>query len=232
MVKLEKLLIHNRIKIIVEDEEYTYFLIWAKENECLWDNGRIIQPYVDKPDKATKTVVITESKLIYHPHGFITNMGLENVPKYYFKDISSDIVKDIWLDEKEELRQSIKNKQKAMELEEAVFKERLKKQREVNKKQLKYQRCTRTLPKQFFVKYVDKNELIELFYVLNQYGYENYFNINPIFFNEKPNVLCVDNVGMSFSPVNIVCYACAVTAGIKFYTYKDFIPMLKNIFHI
>ena len=39
MVKLEKLLNHDRIRFVVNDEEYPYFLTWAKENgegQALW----------------------------------------------------------------------------------------------------------------------------------------------------------------------------------------------------
>lgn len=230
MVKLEKLLNHDKIRFVVLDEEYSYFLIWAKENNCLWGNGRIIQPYIDKPDKTTKTVVVTKDKLMYHPHGFISNMSLQNKPIYYFKDISNDIVKDKLFEEQQELRRTIKDKQKVMELQETDFKKRLIYQREINQKQLKYQKYTRTLPKQFLVKYNDTNELVDLFYVLSKYGYENYFNINPMYFDEKPQVLHVDNRGMHFSPTNTTCCACAVTAGIKFYEYKQFVEMIERIF--
>lgn len=230
MVKLEKLLNHDRIRFVVEEEEYKYFLIWLKENDCLWNNGRIIQPEIDKPDKLAKTVVVTKDKLIHHPQGYIANMGLQNVPKYYFKDISNDVVKDKNIEEKEELRKSIEDKQKVLELKEESFNLRIKQQREINQKQLKYQKYTRTLSKQFFVKYNDTNELVDLFHVLSKYGYENYFNINPIYFNEKPHVLHVDNRGMCFSPTNVTCCACAVTAGIKFYEYKHFVEMIERIF--
>lgn len=230
MVELEKLLIHNRIRIVVEDEEYAYFLTWAKENDCLWGNGRIIQPYIDKPDNTTKTIVITKNRLIHHPHGYISNMGLENTCKYYFKDISNDVIKDIRFEEQVKLRQSIEDKQRAMELEEASFEERINRQREINKRQLNYQKYIRTIPKQFFVKYNDTNELIELFNLLSKYGYENYFNINPVYFDEKPCVLHIDNRGMYFSPTNVTCCACAAMAGIKFYAYEEFVPILKNIF--
>ena len=230
MVKLEKLLNHDRIRFVVLDEEYPYFLIWAKDNDCLWGNGRIIQPYIDKPDKTTKTVVISKDKLMHHPHGYIANMSLQNTPKYNFKDISNDVIKDINFEEQTKLRQSIEDKQKALELQESNFEKRIKYQREINQRQLKYQKYTKTLPKQFFVKYKDTSELVELFYLLSQYGYENYFNINPMYFDEKPQVLHIDNRGMNFSPTNVTCCACAATVGIKFYTYEEFVPKLKSIF--
>ena len=230
MVKLEEVLNHDKIRFIVENEEYKYLLYWLKENDCLWRDGRIIQPEVNEPDKTTKTLVVTKDKLIYHPHGYISSMSLDNKPKYYFKDISNDIVKDINFEDKVKLRQSIEDKEKLIELEKAIFEERLKHQREINQRQLKYQKYTKTLPKQFFVKYKDTDELVELYYVLQLYGYENYFNINPIHYEDKPNVLHVDNRGMHFSPTNVTCCACAVTAGIKFYTYEQFVPMFKRIF--
>ena len=230
MVKLEKLLNHDKIRFVVLDEEYSYFLIWAKENNCLWGNGRIIQPYIDKPDKTTKTVVISKNKLMHHPHGYIANMSLQNTPKYNFKDISNDVIKDINFEEQTKLRQSIEDKQKALELQESNFEKRIKYQREINKRQLKYQKYTKTLPKQFFVKYKDTNELIELFFLLETYGYENYFNINPMYLDDKPCVLHVDNKGMNFSPTNVMRYACAVTVGMKIYTYKQLETMFISIF--
>ena len=152
------------------------------------------------------------------------------VSKYNFKDVKEDIKKDLRFEEDYKIRKSIEEKEKAYLEEKARFKRHIEHLKQINQKQLKYQKYTSTLPMQFLVRYKDKNELIELFSILEQYGYENYFNINPVYFDEKPNILNVDNRVMRFSPTNTICYACAVTAGIKFYEYKQFVEMIERIF--
>ena len=230
MLKLKELLTNEKVRFVVEKEDYKHFFYWLKENDCLWRDGKIIQPEVNKFDEASIMLVVTKDKLVYRLVGYFSNFSVSRTPKYYFKDICKDIVKDIDFEEQVKLRQSIEDKEKAIELERALFEERLKHQREINKRQLKYQKYTKKLPRQFFVKYKDTNELIKLFFLLETYGYENYFNINPMYLDDKPCVLHVDNKGMNFSPANVMRYACAVTVGMKIYTYKQLETMFISIF--
>ena len=230
MLELKELLTNEKVRFVVEKEDYKHFFYWLKENDCLWRDGKIIQLEVNKFDEASIMLVVTKDRLVYRPVGYFSNFSVSRTPKYNFKDICKDIVKDIDFEEQVRLRQSIEDKEKAVELEKALFKERLKHQREINKRQLKYQKYTKKLPRQFFVKYKDTNELIELFYLLETYGYENYFNINPMHLDDKPCVLHVDNKGMNFSPTNVMRYARAVTVGIKIYTYKQLETMFISIF--
>ena len=191
MVKLEELLLNDRkVRFIVEDEDYQVFLTWAKANNCLWPYGQIIHPHIDKPDKSTKTIVVTNDKTIYHPHGYISNMVLNSAPRFVFKDIKDEIMKDLDFFKTMKLRESIKERQTNLEKVRNSYKEYIDNQRKTNEKQLRYQKYIQTFPKEFFVRYEDNDngDKYELFHILEKYGYENIYNINPLCLKEEPKL--------------------------------------------
>lgn len=231
MVEIKDLFHNNeKIKIIVEDNDYRDFLQYAKTNGCLWDDGRIINPKLDKPDSSTNLVVITKNKLIHHPHGYIALMALQNKPKYYFKDIKKDIVIDINFEEKRNLRKSIENKENALEEAKANFEKHLEHQRELSTKQLKYHKYTSTLPKHFYVQYKDIKVCIDLFSALDKYGYENVYEVNPLFLKDETKLILINNNEMKFYPLNTKEYSFVALSKQKIYEADKMIEILESIF--
>ena len=221
---------HERIRFVVEEEDYRSFLIWAKENNCLWIDCRIINPNKDKPDKYTKTIIVRNNKLIHHPHGYLSLYGVQSLPCYDYKDIEKDVIDDIDLKERLNYRASIQEKEELLEKEKESFEDKIKRQRIINQRQLKYQKYTLSLPKYFVVKYKDINEFLELYYTLSNYGYEDYYNIGTMYPKDYPKVIIVDNRNMCYMPADFRSYAYYILCNFKFYSAEKFNSMFKKIF--
>lgn len=229
MVKLKELLkTSDRIRILVEKSEYTEFLEWAKANDCLWDNGIVINPY--KSEYSSNIVAVTKDLLIHHPTGWISNMGWSKYPGYRFRDLKNGIISDVNI---EQLLKREKQREIDKTVEEAkkyLFEQRCKQNRKISNLQLKYKYIYDKLPYRFYVRYNDSDELLRLVLLLQQYGYENIYNIDFSLCDEKPYVLCVDNTNLIYFPTSKTCCACTVSAGKKFYKYKQFEEMMERIF--
>lgn len=231
MFNLEDLIINKRVRVIVEDDDFKSFLTLAKENGFLWTGGRLIHPSLDKPLKSTKTVVLTENKFIYQPNGCISNMGLNGTSYYLFKDIKEGIIKEVEPCEDSDLRKSVEENDKAYEDKIKEKERHIKYLRDLNTKQIKYQKFTKKLPKRFFVKFDNIVELSELYKVLNKYGYENFYNLPPLFIDENHKALLIDNREMRFYPTSKSEYSLAIMSFQKFYETNHFIEMLNRIFN-
>lgn len=221
---------HERIRFVVEKEDYRSFLIWAKENNCLWIDCRIINPDKDKVDKDKVTIIVCNNKLIHHPHGYLSLYGVQNLPCYFYKDIKKNRISDIGLKERYIYRASIKEKEELFEKAKESFEDKIKRQRIINQRQLKYKKYTFVLPKYFIVKYKDINEFLELYYTLSNYGYEDYYNIGTMYPKDNPKVIIVDNRNMYYIPADYRCYAYYILCNFKFYSAEKFNSMFKKIF--
>lgn len=250
MLDLDSMMFGSGIKIEVKLEDYYDFLVWAKENGCLWSSGEIIHPTLDKdkPYKPHPVAVIGKDRLLHYPYNWAILSYSKN-PTYYFKDIMQDIEKricedeelehekftlknsDISNEEKIKLRKSIADKEKAFEEEKIMFNKHLDYLRDLNQKQLIYQKYTYRLPKWFLVKYEDIAEITDIYDVLEKYGYENKYNIKPVYMYLKPHTLFVDNRSMCFGPLDSIDFAHARQSKMKFYNTKKFIKMIENIFN-
>lgn len=229
MIKLKDLLkTSDGIRILVEKNEYTEFLEWAKVNECLWDNGTVINPY--KSDYRSNIIAVTKDLLIHHPAGWISNMGWHGKPGYRFSDIKNDIISDVRIEQLLKIKRQNEIDETMEEARKRLFKERCKQNRIISNLQLKYKYITEKLPKQFYVRYSDKEELLSLVLLLQKYGYENVYNIDFSLCDEKPYVICVDNKSLIYFPTNLPCCTYALAIGIKFHKYKDFEKMIERIF--
>ena len=161
MVNLDSMMFGSGIKIEVKPEDYYDFLVWAKENGCLWSSGEIIHPILDKdkPYKPHPIAVIGKDRLLHYPYNWAILSYSKN-PTYYFKDIMQDIEKRIYQDvelehekftlknsdisneEKIKLRKSIADKERTFEEEKILFNKHLDYLRDLNQKQLIYQKYT------------------------------------------------------------------------------------------
>lgn len=220
MIELKELINDNDvIRIIVEDEEFRDFLNWLKENDCLWKSGKIIQPEIDKRSETSKQYAITKDLLVYVPHGVCTLMYLTSKPKYVFKELNNDKL-DITLSHKR-----IKKDNHNKTVTEKSHNQRLERNREISRFQFvnkgKYKKLE-SIEKQFLVNYKNDDELLRLFYLLESYGYENYYDVKPGNIGDRTKAICVDNIGKCFFPIYNLNCCCDSSMFGKIYDYIEF----------
>jgi len=216
----------GRIRIEINKEDYSEFLEEAKKQGFLWRNGSVIKPNIDKQSTYTKILVATSELFIYEPVGWIANMSLNSVPIIKYEKLTN---KEVF--EKSQ-RTIIKDKkfediQKAKEI---LYKAKCEENKKISKIQLKYKHITSKLQKEFFVHYKNLDELIQLMYLLKEYGYENIENIDIEYFQSDIKIICIDNNALVYYPSNITKCSCMLLSSKKIYEFEAFRRMIKDTF--